>query len=47
VLSSTTSGQLQGQHEYNQQQYDSTGENKQETAKATTKKREKLISLGF
>jgi hypothetical protein len=31
LLSSTVSGQLQSQHEYKQQQYDSMGQNKQET----------------
>jgi hypothetical protein len=31
VLSSTVNGQLQSQREYKQQQYDSRGQNKQET----------------
>jgi hypothetical protein len=39
VLSSTANGQLQSQHEYKQQQYDSTGQNKQETTKETTKRK--------
>jgi hypothetical protein len=33
VLSSTTNGQLQSQHEYKQQQYDNTGKNKEEEKK--------------
>jgi hypothetical protein len=37
VLSSTANGQLRSQHEYKQQQYDNTGQNKQETTKETIK----------
>jgi hypothetical protein len=32
-MSSTSNEQLQSQHEYEQQQYDSTGQNKKERAK--------------
>jgi hypothetical protein len=42
VLSSTANSQLQSQHKYNQQQYDSTGENKQETTKKKHKKQRKM-----
>jgi hypothetical protein len=42
VLSPTAKSQLQSQHEYEQQQYESTGQNKQEK-----QNKKKLISLGF
>jgi hypothetical protein len=49
VLSSTANGQLQSQHKYKQQQYDSTGQNKQETTNETpkTKKNESVQAFKF
>jgi hypothetical protein len=37
VLNSAACGQLQSQHEYKQQQYDSTRQNKYKTTKERTK----------
>jgi hypothetical protein len=42
-MNPTTSGQLQRQYECKQQQYGSTGQNKQ----VTTETKKKWISLGF
>jgi hypothetical protein len=42
LLSSTASGYLQSQHKHKEQQYDSTGQNKQKT---TTKNQFRLLTL--